>query len=398
MDYTSHSIIYKIRKVVRYSRLFGISRTWMKVRAQYHMRREFNELPPRQMGVSDPGRSVGIIGCGTFAYANAAYFLKKKRGNVIKACMDVDINRAASLARDYGARYFTNDAEQLIDDPDIKLLYITSNHASHAEYAIKALSRGKSVHIEKPHVVNHSQLVRLCRAMRKSAGVVGLGFNRPYSPFGRILKKAVEVDGSMMVMNWFVAGHELPDDHWYFSEAEGGRVLGNLCHWTDFILQMVPRERRYPIQVIPARGKKSDTNIAVSFVFGDGSIAEITFSAMGHTFEGVRERFAIHCGDVIAYLDDFHSLTVHRLEQKRTYRGWTRNHGHSAAILGSYDAAHNQGDGTNCCNLEYVWETADLFLRTREALQLSSPVIASAFEPSVLDAGGIEEQDGAVAP
>ncbi len=385
MDYTSHSLIYKIRKVLRYSRLFGVSRTWMKVRAQYHMKRHFAQLPPTGGPEHhDPKRTVGILGCGTFAYANAAYFLNKRRGRVIKACMDIDVHRAASLGGDYDVTYYTDRPETMIDDPDIQLFYITSNHASHAEYAIQALERGRSVHIEKPHVVNYPQLVRLCRAMAKSKGVVGLGFNRPLSPFGIRLKEAVVAENSPMVMNWFVAGHELPDDHWYFREEEGGRVLGNLCHWTDFVLRMVPRERRYPIRVIPARGQRSDTNIAVSYVFGDGSIACITFSAMGHTFEGVRERFAIHCGNVIAYLDDFQEMTMHHLEKRTTYREWIRNHGHSAAILGSYDAAHGLGDGASKCSVEYVWETGDLFLKTREALRQSENLVVNAFDPDVL--------------
>ena len=148
---------------------------------------------------------------------------------------------------------------------------------------------------------------------------------------------------------------------------------------------MVPRERRYPIRINPARGAKSDTNIAVSYVFGDGSVAAITFSAMGHTFEGVRERFAVHCGNVIAYLDDFHEMTIFHLERKRTYRGWIRNHGHAAAILGSYDAAHGRGSDTNNCSIEYVWESADLFLKTREALQRNASVDVTAFTQSVLN-------------
>jgi predicted dehydrogenase len=299
--------------------------------------------------------------------------------------MDTDIQHAASLCAAFRGAYYTDRADELLDDPSIDLFYIASNHASHAEYAIKAIERGGSVHIEKPHVVTHEQLVRLCRAMTTKRGVVGLGFNRPLSRFGVALQKAVWDEASPMVMSWFIAGHELPTDHWYFREEEGGRVLGNLCHWTDFVLRLVPRERRYPIRILPARSDKSDCNIAVAYVFGDGSVAAITFSAMGHTFEGVRERFAVHCRDVIARLDDFGSLSIERIASKQAIRGRTRDHGHSAAILGTYDAAFARNDSkVNDCAVDYVWETADLFLQTKVALERNEATRVTAFDASLL--------------
>jgi len=347
------------------------------------MKRTFSTFPHMSARMS-PSRRIGIIGCGNFAYSNIAYYLTKAHGHVIKGCMDINLHRAASLCSAFDGIYYTDNAERVLEDPDIELIYIASNHASHTEYAIKALQSGKSVHIEKPHVVSDSQLLRLCQAMGASNGIVGLGFNRPLSRFGQELQKMVRTEGSTLVMNWFVAGHEIPSDHWYFREEEGGRVLGNLCHWTDFMLRMIPREKRYPIRINPTRSDQSDCNIAVTYVFGDGSVGAITFSSMGHTFEGVRERFAVHCGNVLASLDDFQELIVERLESKRKLRLLFRDHGHSAAILGTYDAAFKQGTAINNCDLAYVWETGDLFLRTKEALDRNETVQIEGFSDSRL--------------
>ncbi|WP_146910496.1 Gfo/Idh/MocA family protein [Arenimonas daejeonensis] len=136
--------------------------------------------------------------------------------------MDVNINRAASLASAYGARYFTDDAFKVISDPDIDLIYIASNHASHAEYAIEALRLNKNVHIEKPHVVTLEQLRRLEDAMNESAGLVNLGFNRPNSKMGRLIKSCLDEESGAAMLSWFIAGHEIADDHWYFKKEEGG--------------------------------------------------------------------------------------------------------------------------------------------------------------------------------
>ncbi|MGE0436539.1 MAG: Gfo/Idh/MocA family protein [Steroidobacteraceae bacterium] len=358
----------------------------MKVRAQYHMNREFTSMPAvdeRPLQASRLG--VGLIGCGNFAYSTIAYYLRREIGDVIVGCMDTHSMRAASLCRDFRGRYYTTDAQRVIYDKSIGIVYIASNHASHAEYAIAALGAGKAVHIEKPHVVSMDQLRRLCVAVRDTGRPVGLGFNRPNSKLGRLVTAALVAERQPMVMNWFVAGHELPSDHWYFKEEEGGRVLGNLCHWTDFILRMVPRERRYPIRIVPARSSQSDCNIGVSFVFADGSVGVITFSAMGHTFEGVRERFSAHCGNVICHLDDFQHCTIENVSRRNTVRGRLRDHGHREAIIGSYSSASGSGADAPP-DVSYIWETGELFVRTKQALEENREIEVGAFSNDLLSA------------
>ncbi len=376
VDYTKEPFWFKIKKVLRYIRLYGFRRTLVKVRGQYHMKKTFSSPPPLK---PNPAGHVGLVGCGNFAYSAIAYYLKKKYGNVMRAAMDVDPDRAMSLAAAYGLEYCTEDSRRVIEDPAIDLVYIASNHATHAEYAIQALQQGKSVHIEKPHVVTEDQLVRLCRQMSQSTGRVGLGFNRPNSRIGKMIKRHLAEQSGALMMNWFVAGHEINPDHWYFHEQEGGRILGNLCHWTDFVYQMVPEENRYPIEINPTRAERSDCDIAVTYVFGDGSIAVITFSAKGHTFEGVRESFAAHRGNALMAMTDFKSLTVEIIDQKIRYAPWYRDHGHSGAIEFSYEASQKRHPG---CSIKYIWETGELFLKTREALEKNRKVTLNRFEDS----------------
>jgi predicted dehydrogenase len=368
MDYTQQPFLFKIRKAARYVRLYGLRRTLIKVKGQYHSRRTFETLPAER--TERQGRHVGIIGCGNFAFSHIAYYLRKNYGSVIRGVMDPTPQKAASLFEEFDADYYTTDPQRVIDDPAIDLIYIASNHASHAEYAIQALDAGKSVHIEKPHVVRVDQLERLVDAMRRSKGRVTLGFNRPDSRIGLEIRKHLDSQSGAAMFNWFIAGHEIPADHWYFRPEEGGRVLGNLCHWTDFILQLVPERERYPLRITPTRAEKSDCDIAVTYVFGDGSIAAITFSAKGHTFEGVRERFAAHRGNVLIAMDDFKTLTVEVIDRKHTTTNLFRDHGHQDAIRASYRLVRNADGALNPgVTPEYVWETGELFLRTKDALE-----------------------------
>ena len=380
MDYLSQPTRYKLRKAARYARLYGLSRTRVKVESYYHMRRRY-EPPPPPRNEPARGRHVGIIGCGKFAYAQIAYYLRRNYGDVIHSAMDVDLNRAVSLFERYGLVSYTDDASEVIDNTAVDTIFIASNHSSHAEYAIHALASGKTVHIEKPHVVSEEQLRRLCGAMEEGEGRVALGFNRPHSELARVIKQALDSQSGRAMFNWFIAGHDLEPDHWYQRPEEGGRILGNLCHWTDFVYQLMPESDRFPIEIKPTRGLEADANVAVTYTFGDGSICAITFSAKGHAFEGVKERFAAHRGDALIAMDDFRTLEVNELERKTTIRKRRRDHGHEAMIRASYELGRGKRPG---CSTRYVWETGQLFLKTKEALELGAPTTLYAFDQSAL--------------
>ena len=378
MDYTKQSITFKLKKGLRYLRLYGLSRTLAKIKAQYHMNRTYVDLP----AIDKPKNAkshVGLLGCGKFGYSNIAYFLSRNFGNVLSGVMDTDINKAVSLFEKYQADYYSNDAEKVIRDPNINLIFVASNHASHADYAIQAIKQGKAVHIEKPHAVSMDQLIRLCNAIELFNGKVRLGFNRPKSKLGKLITTYLNKEKGPAMLNWFVAGHKIEENHWYFAPEEGGRILGNLCHWTDLVYQMIPEKDRFPIRIIPTRAAKSDCDISVSFVFGDGSIGTITFSAKGHTFEGVRETLSAHKGNVLIELKDFQKLRIDILDKTIKKNLIFRDHGHQKAIVRSYQMHQRNEEGDS---LKYIWETGYLALKVKEALETSEPLEIHSFEKS----------------
>jgi predicted dehydrogenase len=245
----------------------------------------------------------------------------------------------------------------------VRLVFIASNHASHAEFAIEALRAGKDVHIEKPHVVSEDQLDRLATAIREAPhSKVFLGFNRPSSPHFIKIRKWLDAETGPLMVNWFVAGHAIPDDHWYFAEAEGGRVLGNLCHWTDLTLALVGPSAALPVRVMPGTMLASRSDFALSFTFGDGSLASITFSAKGHTFEGVREYLNVHRGSTLISMRDFQVSTLDRGSVQEVFRTRFRDHGHGTNIRNSLQSGP-------AVPLSTILDSARLFLAARVAAE-----------------------------
>lgn len=384
MDYLRQPLWFNIKKIFRYVRLYGVSRTLAKVRGKCHMAKRYDALPT--VTGRDARAHVGIIGCGNFSYTTIAHFLTKRHGAVIRGTMDVDAHRAASLCEAYGAHYYTTDPDTIIRDPRITLIFIASNHASHAEYAIRALEMGKSVHIEKPHAVNEDQLTRLCEAMRASSGKVRLGFPRPSSDFVSRIQDALDTQGGPALLSWFIVGHHLPTTHWYYRTEEGGRVLGNLAHWIDLTYRMVPPAGRYPITITPVRHTKSDHDIVVNYQFGDGTIAPLAFAAKGYASEGVRERFVGAKGDALIFMEDFQRLTITIGDRTSIIRTRHRDQGHRDALMKSYALVADPSSVGE--DIWYIWETGELMLKTKEALErnASMTIVSNKFYDRTRDA------------
>jgi len=382
MDYLRQPFLFKVKKVLRYVSLYGISRTYYKVLGQLHMRKTYNTHRARKSTIGK-NQIIGLIGCGNYAFTTIAYFLNKRFGRIIAGCMDIDINHAASLAGHFKVPVYTTNEHEIIGNDTIQLVYVASNHATHAEYAIKVLERGKDVYIEKPHIVSEEQLTRLTRAMENSPGRVFLGFNRPGSRFGKIIRHCLDREVGPGIYNWFVAGHDIDPDHWYFKPEEGGRVLGNLCHWTDFVLRLTGN-RAFPLEINPTRAARSDTDIAVAFTFADGTIAIITFSAKGHTFEGVKERFSAHKGNCLLTMDDFKTLQVELAGIKKRYRNLYRDHGHRQNIVSAAENVLNKLPYNRNEHLTHIRNTGLLFLKTKEALEQNKKIIVEGYSPSAV--------------
>ena len=359
----------------------------MKVRSQLHMRSASQSHTMSRVensactnSVADT-RTVAIIGCGNFAFSTIAYYLKNAEPSFLRATCDIEPSRARSLCRAYNGAYSTTNVEDLLQDPMIKLVFISSNHATHATYASACLAAGKSVHIEKPHAVTHEQLTLLAETIQHHPHQqVFLGYNRPRSSHHRtIVELAAQETGPYMI-DWFIAGHKIPDNHWYFAEAEGGRVLGNLCHWLDSSLQTIGQTGFFPCTLIPSSRPTSKSEYSITIDCADGSLVSLSFSAKGHTFEGVREVMSLHRGGTLVLLRDFEETRLQKGSTHRVHRTLFRDHGHQANILNSYNGAigitASSGEP-----LSYVMNSGRLSLAARTALETGVQVTLEAWQP-----------------
>jgi predicted dehydrogenase len=113
----------------------------------------------------------GIIGCGDVTEVKSGPAFQKVENSELVAVM----RRTGELAKDYAKRHHVakwyDDAEALINDPDVNIIYIATPPGSHKEYTLMAAKAGKPVYVEKPMARNFAECQEMIAAC-KNAGVL----------------------------------------------------------------------------------------------------------------------------------------------------------------------------------------------------------------------------------
>jgi len=103
----------------------------------------------------------GVIGCGNVTEVKSGPAFRLVENSELLAVM----RRNGDLAKDYATRhkvkYWYDDAEALLNNPEIDAVYIATPPSSHLQYALMAADAGKPAYVEKPMAMNYKQ----CREM-----------------------------------------------------------------------------------------------------------------------------------------------------------------------------------------------------------------------------------------
>ena len=360
-------MIYTIKKVFRYINILGLNRTIEKIITYLHNKNYIINLKfIKKFRQVNKNKFVSIIGCGNFSFSTISFFLAKESKDFLISCFDTDKKKSDSLTKFFGG-YVAENIDEILNNDNIRLVYIASNHNSHCEYAVSLISKNKNVHIEKPHVVNFEQLKNLNNAMKLNPKVrVFMGFNRPFSKYTKILKKELDKEKGYNISNFFILGHKLDSTHWYYDPKEGSRLISNLCHWTDLLLHLTPYDEIFPISIIPS-SPKDKSNFSVSIIFNKKSFSNLIFTSNANTFEGVRETINIQRGDIYAKIIDYKHLDIVR-NQKIVYSNSAiKDQGHEQSVLNSYNSVLS--NSSQPPSRKDIILTAYFFLKIDESLK-----------------------------
>ncbi|MBA5779163.1 Gfo/Idh/MocA family oxidoreductase [Stappia sp. F7233] len=105
---------------------------------------------------------------------------------------EVNAELARRKADEFGFEKATGDWRQLIADPEVDVVSVTTPNAFHAEMAIAALEAGKHVWCEKPMAPAEADAERMLAAARASGRVAILGYNYIQNPAIRFIRSLLD--------------------------------------------------------------------------------------------------------------------------------------------------------------------------------------------------------------
>jgi len=124
---------------------------------------------------------IGILGAARIA-PSAIISPAHATGHRLVAVASRDIKKAEEFAKQHQVEGVYGNYQDLIDDPEINVIYNALHNGAHAPWNIRALEAGKHVLSEKPSAANAAQANEVVQAVAKTGKVFMEGFHYYYHP------------------------------------------------------------------------------------------------------------------------------------------------------------------------------------------------------------------------
>ncbi|UCE48649.1 MAG: bi-domain-containing oxidoreductase [Phycisphaerales bacterium] len=305
-------------------------------------RRPISVNPPRPAGKV----GVAFIGAGSYAQGNLLPNLPDPREGVVrKGVMTNSGTTSKRVAERFRFEFCTSNETDILGNKEINVVFIATRHESHADYVVKALRSGKHVFVEKPLALNEGQLKRIRDTLadaydkNERSPTLTVGFNRRFAPLTYLLRERLG-SGPMSMIYRVNAGY-IPSDHWYQDkEVGGGRIIGEVCHFMDYLTFLngsLPQ--RVYASALPDPDQNEDT-VCINLEFADGSVGTICYFANGSK-RLCKEHVEVYCGGVAAVLRDFKSLEVYTDRATHKSKTICQDKGQKAMLRRFFDAVRN---------------------------------------------------------
>ncbi|RDV05619.1 bi-domain-containing oxidoreductase [Undibacter mobilis] len=291
---------------------------------------------------------LAVIGAGGFAKGTLLPIVKDEAGRfTLRTVCSRQGHGAASVAKQFGAATATTDIAGVLADSEIDAVMIATRHHQHADLVLKALQAGKHVFVEKPLCLTQAELDTIADFYgTETAGkpLVMTGFNRRFSKYAAALAGVTAARSNPMIIDYRVNAGYLPPDSWVHGLEGGGRNIGEACHFYDLFV-MLTGAKALTVDATALRPRTSyygyTDNFVASFGFADGSIAKLTYTALGAS-DFPKEQCDVYADGRVYSLNDFKRLSAAGANGP-TLTSSTPDKGHREELIAFADAIRKGG-------------------------------------------------------
>jgi predicted dehydrogenase len=299
-----------------------------------------------------PTIGVGLIGTGFMGKAHAVAFnaVSAVFGDIIRPRLrllcDLDPERTKAKAEEFGFERWTTDWREVVSDPAIDVVAITTPNHLHREMSVVALAAGKHVYCEKPMAVSLADAEAMADAAGKSDRITLLGYSFAKNPALFFAKRLVEEGMIGRVFDFrgfidedYVADPDLPWSWRLSRENAGLGVLGDItCHLVSIAhlllgpvasltaLSQIVHETRPQSSGSKARRPAENDDIAHALVrFRSGICGVLASSRIAHGRKnGIRIELHGSNGTITFDQERMNELELYVAEERGDIAGFRR--------------------------------------------------------------------------
>jgi predicted dehydrogenase len=169
----------------------------------------------------------GIIGAGDVCEVKSGPAMNKIQHSRLVAVMRRNADKAQDYAMRHGVPKWYDDADNLINDPEINAIYIATPPGSHEAYTLKAAQAGKPVYVEKPMARTYTECVSMVEACERAGVPLFTAFYRRSLPnflkIQSILREGIL--GDVRYVNILLNKTPQPDIVWASNNNDNWRII-----------------------------------------------------------------------------------------------------------------------------------------------------------------------------
>lgn len=289
--------------------------------------------------------AVGFIGLGKFAQSFLLPHLVHAASVQMKTVVNSSgVSANTAMKKNRFAQCGT-EPSKIFEDDSINTVFVASRHDSHARFVLSALEAHKNVYVEKPLCLAPAELTLIEKAYQAASarGIrLMVGYNRRFAPLTVKLKEQVSRRTRPCAILYRVNAGMIPRDSWIQDpEIGGGRILGEVCHFVDYVIHAAG-SKASTVYASAARYGRSDVpdqdTLQISLTLADGSVATILYLCDGDR-SVPKEWIEISTDGVTYQIDDFRTGSVFRQGRRiKMGSGMKQDKGYQGEIISFLDS------------------------------------------------------------
>ena len=223
--------------------------------------------------------NVGIIGAGRIVNIVVQALLATPQTNCY-AIASRDLSRAQEYAKKYGFEKAYGSYKEMLQDPNVELVYIATPHSHHYEHMMMCIEHGKPVLCEKAFTLNADQARKVQAAAKEKGVYVAEAIWPRYMPSRKMINDVI-ASGIIGKVNTLTANlsYKIDDKERIVTpELAGGALLDIGVYGINFAIMHFG----WDVERVESSVKMTDAGVdameTITIFYKDGRMAVLTHS------------------------------------------------------------------------------------------------------------------------